>query len=227
MKPQSLKKLWHVVKNTDAAQVLSEPVKQRYLLPFIREELSLSEAARQLGVKPNAMLYQINKLLNLGLLEVVRVKQRTGRASKIYRAIAQRFFIPFSLTQAETVQNLAIETDIRSESLFQQDLINAQMAYGSEWGIAIYIMEDGSLSIDLATSIEHTAEDTDFILAANYPAVWSSWLWINLSHSEAKMLQQELITLWKRYKQMRSLDKPKYTLRLGLAPMNEFVRETL
>ncbi|MEM7734474.1 MAG: helix-turn-helix domain-containing protein [Deinococcota bacterium] len=227
MEPKSLKKLWHVIKNADAAQVLSDPAKQRYLLPFIREELSLSEAAHHLGVKPNALLYQINKLLNLGLLEVVRVKQRQGRASKIYRAIAQRFFIPFSLTKAETVQNLAIETDIRSERLFQQDLINAQMMYGDEWGIAIYIMEDGSLSIDLATSIEHTAEDTDFILAANYPAVWSSWLWINLSHSEAKMLQQELIALWQRYKQMRSPDKPKYTLRLGLAPMNEFVRETV
>lgn len=223
MKPQFLKKTWHVVDDADAARVLVDPEKQRFLLPFIREELSLSEAARLLKVNPSALLYQVNKLLRLGLLEVARVKPRRGRASKLYRASAERFFIPFSLTPADTVQSLAVKTDIRSERLFQEDFIASQMQFGDDWGVAIYIMEDDSLSIDLATSREHPAEDTAFILAADYPAVWSSWLRINLSHEEAKMLQQELIALWQRYRQMRNLDEPRYTLRLGLAPVMESV----
>lgn len=223
MESKFLKKTWHVVLDADAARVLVDPEKQRFLLPFIREELSLSEAAHRLKVKPNALLYQVNKLLRLGLLEVARVKPRRGRASRMYRASAERFFIPFSLTPADTVQSLAVETDIRTERLFQKDFIDSQMQFGDDWGVAIYIMKDGNLSIDLATSRERPAEETDFILAADYPAVWSSWLWINLSLEDAKMLQQELIALWQRYKKMGNLEEPKYTLRLGLAPVMESV----
>lgn len=221
MKPQLLKKTWRVIDDANAAQVLADPKEQRYLLPFLREELSLSEAARRLEVKPNALLYHINKLLALGLLEVARVQPRRGRASKLYRASAERFFVPFSFTQADTVQSLAEETSIRSERLFQQDLINAEMGFGDDWGVAIYVMEDGSLSVDLATSREHTAEDTAFILDTDHPAVWSCWLEVNLGFKEAKMLQRELVTLWERYRQIRNPDEPRYTLRLGLAPVKE------
>lgn len=223
MKPQVLKKTWRVIEDADAARMLADPEAQRYLLPFIQEELSLSEAARRLEVKPNALLYHINKLLALGLLEVARVQPRRGRASKLYRASAERFFIPFSLTQADTVQSLATETSVRSERVFQQDLISAQMELGDDWGVAIYVMEDGSLSVDLATSREHTAEDTAFILDTDHPAVWSCWLEVKLGLKEAKMLQQELVTLWERYRQIRNPDEPRYTLRLGLAPVKESV----
>ncbi len=224
MKPEVLKKTWHVVENADAARALTDPKAQRYLLPFIREELSLSEAARRLSVKPNALLYHIKKLLALGLLEIVRVEPRRGRASKLYRASAERFFVPFSLTQADTVQSLSAETSVRSEKLFQHDLINAEMAFGNDWGVAIYVMKDGSLSIDLTTSREHPAEDTAFILAAGHPAVWSCWLEVSLGLEEEKALQQELVALWERYKQVRDPDEPRYTLRLGLAPVRESVR---
>ncbi len=218
MKPEVLKKIWHVVEDADAARALTDPKAQRYLLPFIQEELSLGEAARRLGVKPNALLYHIDKLLTLGLLEVARVEPRRGRASKVYRASAERFFVPFSLTQADTVQSLSEETSVRSERLFQHDLIGAEMAFGDDWGVAIYLMEDGSLSIDLTTSREHPAEDTAFILGAAHPAVWSCWLEVSLGLEEAKALQRELVTLWERYRQRRDPDEPRYTLRLGLAP---------
>ena len=85
-------------------------------------------------------------------------------------------------------------------------------------------MEDGSLSIDLTTSREHPAEDTAFILGAAHPAVWSCWLEVSLGLEEAKALQRELVTLWERYRQRRSPDEPRYTLRLGLAPVGESVR---
>ena len=224
MEPEVLKKAWHVVEDADVARALTDPKAQRYLLPFIQEELSLSEAARRLGVKPNALLYHIDKLLALGLLEVARVEPSRGRVSKVYRASAERFFVPFSLTRADTVQSLSVETSVRSEKLFQYDLINAEMAFGDDWGVAIYPMEDGSLSIDLTTSREHPAEDTAFILGAAHPAVWSCWLEVSLGLEEAKALQRELVTLWERYRQRRSPDEPRYTLRLGLAPVGESVR---
>ncbi len=219
MEPALLKKTWHVVEDADAARALTDPKAQRYLLPFIGAELSLSEAARHLGVKPNALLYHIDKFLALGLLEVARVEPRRGRASKLYRTSAERFFVPFSLTRADTVQSLSAETSVRSEKLFQRDLINAEMAFGDDWGVAIYPMDDGSLSIDLTTSREHPAEDTAFILDAAHPAVWSCWLEVNLGLEEAKTLQRELVTLWERYRQRRDPDEPRYTLRLGLAPV--------
>ncbi len=223
MEPQVLKKTWHVVEDADAAQALTDPKEQRYLLPFIREELSLSEAASRLGVKPNALLYHVNKLLGLGLLEVAQIRRRKGRASKLYRASAERFFIPFSLTRADTVESLSTETSVRSERAFQRDLIAAEIGVGDDWGVAIYVMADGSLSIDLIASREHPTEDTAFILNAHHPAVWSSWLELNLGFEEAKELQSELVDLWNRYKQLRNHDEPSYTLRLGLAPVKEAV----
>ena len=219
MEPQVLKKSWHVVEDADAAQVLTDSKQQRYLLPFICEELSLSEAARRLEVRPNALLYHVNKLLALGLLEVTQVKQRRGRASKVYRASAERFFIPFSLTQADTVESFSVGNSVQFERRFQQDLIAAEMGVGDDWGVTIYVMADGSLSIDLTASREHPAEDTAFALNAEHPAVWSSWLELNLSFTEAKTLQKELVDLWSRYKQKRNPDEPSYTLRLGLAPV--------
>lgn len=220
MEPQVSKK-WHVINDAEAARVLADPKQQRYLLPFIREELSLSEAARCLGVRPNSLLYHIDKLLALGLLEVARVQPRRGRASKLYRASAERFFIPFSLTRADSVQSLSTESSVRSEMVFQKDLISAQMEVGDDWGIAIYVMKEGGLSIDLTASREHPAEDTAFILDPDHPAAWSCWLETNLGFEEAKALQRELVAVWARYKQMRDPDKPKYTLRLGLAPVKE------
>ena len=216
-----MKKTWHVVEDADAAQALTDPKEQRYLLPFIREELSLSEAASRLGVKPNALLYHVNKLLELGLLEVSQVKQRKGRASKLYRASAERFFIPFSLTQADTVESLSAETNVRSERALQRDLIAAETKVSDDWGVAIYVMADGGLSIDLIASREHPTEDTAFILNAEHPAVWSSWLELNLSFEEAKELQNELVDLWNRYKQRSNPSELKYTLRLGLTPVKK------
>ena len=223
MESQGLKKTWYVIEDPDAASVLADVEQRRYLLPFIREELSLSEAARRLNVKPTALLYHINKLLALGLLEVSQVKPRKGRSSKLYRASAERFFIPFSLTQAATVQSLSLGTSLRFERAFQHDLIGAEMDIGDDWGIAIYVMNDGGLSVDLTTSREHPAEETAFVLAADHPAVWSSWLELNLSFKEAKSLQKELVDLWSRYKQKRDPDELSYTLRLGLAPVKEAV----
>ena len=216
-----MKKTWHVIEDAEAARALADPKQQHYLLPFIREELSLSEAARRLGVKPNALLYHINKLLRLKLLEVARVQKRRGRASKLYRASAERFFIPFSLTPADTVQSLSTETSVQSEKAFQHDLISARMALGDDWGIAIYVMADDFLSVDLTASREHPAEDTAFILADDHPAVWSCWLRLNLSFADAKALQRELVDVWGRYKRVSNPDGPKYTLRLGLAPVEE------
>lgn len=223
MEPQILKKTWYIVENAEAARALTNVKQQRYLLPFICEELSLSEAARRLEVKPNALLYHLNKLLALGLLVVTQVKQRRGRASKLYRASAERFFIPFSLTQADTVESLSSGTSVQSERRFQRDLIAAEIEVGDDWGVAIYVMADGGLSIDLTASRDHPAEDTDFVLNAEHPAIWSSWLEVNLGLEEAKALQRELVALWSRYKQMRNEDEQKYTLRLGLAPAEESV----
>ncbi len=212
--------MWHVVEDADAARVLADPKRRRYLLPFILEELSLSEAARRLNVKPNSLLYHIDRLLKLELLEVTQVKKRRGRSSKLYRASAERFFIPFSLTQADTVQGLSAENSVRLERMFQRSLIGAEMDQADDWGIAIYVMNDGGLSIDLTPSRERTAENA-LSLNTDRSAVWSCWLETNLGAGEAKALQRDLVVLWQRYKQVHDPDKPRYMLRLGLAPVTE------
>lgn len=89
--------LFHV-QTTAQAELLSDPVAVKFLEPFLGRERSASQAAAELGVAIDTLLYRINKFLDAGLLEIDRLEPRAGRPIKIYRTIADGFYVPFALT---------------------------------------------------------------------------------------------------------------------------------
>lgn len=86
------------VQTPEQARLLSDPATTRYIEPFLGRERSVSEAAAELGVRIDTLLYRVGKFLDAGLLEIVRTEPRAGRPIKIYRTVADGFYVPFGLT---------------------------------------------------------------------------------------------------------------------------------
>ena len=76
-----------------AAEIFTDPQQRRLLLWFARRSRSVSEAAAALGMELKRTHYYVRRLQALGLLAVVEERPRAGRPVKLYRAVADSFFI--------------------------------------------------------------------------------------------------------------------------------------
>jgi DNA-binding transcriptional ArsR family regulator len=92
--------LSRAVRITDprAAGALADPLRRRLLLHLAHRECSIGELAGATGVDLKRLHYHVTALLELGLLVVARERRRPGRSIKIYRAIADAFFVPEEAT---------------------------------------------------------------------------------------------------------------------------------
>jgi hypothetical protein len=68
---------------------------------FWGRENTVSSAAKELKITPNAALYRVRTMLEMGLLEVTRVTPRRGRAITHYTLAANAFYVPFEITRFE------------------------------------------------------------------------------------------------------------------------------
>ncbi len=101
-----------MVSDQTQARFLTDPAKKTYFLPFLARERRIAEAAAEVGCSTNRMLYQVRTLLNCGLLQVLREEPRAGRAVRVYRSVHDAYFVPFSATPYDTLeQRIAIQGD--------------------------------------------------------------------------------------------------------------------
>ena len=89
---------WKLVDEGAAAELLADAERSRWLEPFLARTRSASEAADELGVELDAMLYRLRVLRKLGLVEIVAQTPRAGRPIKRYRSTADAFFVPYYAT---------------------------------------------------------------------------------------------------------------------------------
>ena len=222
MEQADFNKSWTYITDPEAAKVLAEEDELRYLDPFIRREYSLSEAAKKLSVSPSAMLYQVKKLLRLGLLKVARTEPRKGRAIKYYRATSERFFVPFEATSAETVFNLLYRAEEQYLKMFLTYYIRTSVSASEPWGIGVFLTSEGGLSKSITMSSDpHPERLVDKALEKEFPAVWSSWSTLRLNFEKAKALQGDLVKLFELYKTHHSGEEQQYLLHLALSPMTQ------
>ena len=219
MEQDDLKKEWVYITHPEAARVLSEEDKLRFLEPFIRREHSLSSAARELSTSPSAMLYQVKKLLRLGLLRVVRTEPRGGRAVKYYRATSERFFVPFEATSAGTVFDLLYKTEERRLRMFLRSYLRAHAHAPEPWGVGVFLTPEGRVGTSVATAHDHDPERlVRMMLEEDAPAVWMSWSTLRLDVEGAKALQRDLAKLFELYKTRGQGEEQAYLLHLELSP---------
>ena len=67
-----------IIRNEAVAKALLEPKNLLLLELLLQSEKSLSELAEKLNVNLNTLLYRVNALIKLGLVEVSREVKRSG-----------------------------------------------------------------------------------------------------------------------------------------------------
>jgi DNA-binding transcriptional ArsR family regulator len=117
----------------EAAEFFISPQSSRHLEPFLRGECSLSEAAQALALSKSRMSYWLAKLLQLELIEQVRIEKRGKHKVPIYRASAEVFRIPFDQIPAESDEQV-LEINTRGfEEAVRVAVIRKAKEHANEW----------------------------------------------------------------------------------------------
>ncbi len=219
MEHENLNKVWAEVHTAAAARALIDPKKRRYLEPFIGRERTASEVAKMLGIKLTAMLYQLEQLKALGLLQVTRQQARRGRPIKLYRATADKFFVPFEVTRAESLTTLLAELEADFQRYFVQNLAWAGLELAENWGFTIYRNEEGSVVQDLVPREGGSGNALPLLLRNSSPALWASSSFLKLDFGTAKALQRDIDKLLNGYRTKQVQGEQTYLVKFGLTPL--------
>ena len=215
-----------VVTDPEAANLLTDPAQLELLEPFFRGDVVLGELAKELGVKLNTLLYRVNKLVDLGLVEVVREEPRRGKPVKIYRAAAGAFFVPFESTTSVSLGGLLGSMTEEGERLFYRELARGLQTFAPSWGLRVVLNNQKQLAIVMSTSQGgYTEEFTDAFFGPAAPALYLGDGALTLDFATAKRMQRELFELFRRYTNEQKAGGQRYAYRLGLTPVVDDSRE--
>jgi len=184
---------FHTVTDPEQARLLTDGKIQAYFRPFLARDATASEAAAEIRVDLNAVLYRVKTFLAAGLLRVVREVPRHGRPIKVYRSVHEAYFIPYEVTPFATLeerlwQQLSLEARQRAK-------LQAKRMSESGWsGQRLYRNDLGETWSDSARSPDSGLN----WLAQDRPAYIDFWTDVKLTGVEAREIQQQLFELLKR-----------------------------
>ncbi len=218
MKGELLNQL--TITDETAARMLTNTDSVRRLEPFMKRDVTLSEAAAELGLKLPHLLYQVNRFAELGLLEVVREQKRGGRAVKVYRATAEVFFVPFQVTPSETLERLLYDLSTPQEKLFHREAARVLQHQSPVWGLAVSC-DDGGVRIALTPHTDGRVDTASAFFSPDAEALFATDGSLTLTFQTAKALQKDLYELYKRYSEKQNPKGQTYAVRLGLTPVED------
>jgi hypothetical protein len=202
------------VTDPKAAAFLADPQHSVFLYPFIGRECTASEVARIYKISIKSVLYQIKRMIELGLLRIVRLEPRRGSPIKHYRAVTDAFFVPHVATNNETLEAMVNQWSQSLQPVYLRSYAQALSRVSSDWGVRISRDQTGLLRISPAMRPE---EDWD-VFAPDAPFLMEGWLTdLHLDFEAAKAFQLELAGLYLRYAAMRGSQR--YIVRIAVAPM--------
>lgn len=205
-----------VITDPHAAAALMDPEKLRHIAPFIGTEKSVSEAANEIGERPNTTLKRVRRFVELGLIRVAREAPRAGRAIKLYRSVAQVYFVPFEATGAESLEAGLAERDGYYERLLRRNVVRARTETIGNWGTRIYRDTRGRLQVQTAVTPDANVTSLD----PSAPAVLTAWRdGVMLDFEDAKALQAELFSTLQRY--LQKCGPQRYVVHVAMAPLLE------
>lgn len=220
---------WQRLDDPAAARVLADAYTRQFFEPFIWRERRVSDVARELGVSTNAMLYRVRQFVRLGLLEVTRTEARAGRAVQHYRSTSQRYFVPFTATDAVSVPALyeASLDNTRRSVLAHLARAWSALAEDPRWFGLYTVGDEHGLKSHVLLPFPPDAGRTqasgallDVLLDAAYPAVWDNTTTLTLRPADAKALQRDLRELHARYHALTHADGQPHLLRVTLVPLD-------
>ncbi len=195
--------------------MLADVSLQRFLEPFVARECTVARAAEELGVAANSLLYRVERFQAAGLLRVVREEKRAGRAVKVYRSVADAFYVPFALTRAETLEVLFSGLDSSLRALLYRNLAKAMTQAETELGLIVWRAEEGDVRTRFATGSQKF--DPLEPGASSALLFWSPEVW--LEPDDAKALLRDVTELIGRYHGRGG--RGRYLLHLGVSPLED------
>lgn len=183
---------FRVVDDPGQARLLSDPEALRFFEPFLGRERRVAEAARELGVRIDTLLYRVGRFLDAGLLRMVREERRAGRAVRVYRSSADAYFVPFAVTPY-----VDLKERLQHEMRPLLDRAGERLArlltrHGTE-GRRIYRGRDGQVWRDAASAPGRRPDPDDPDMP---PAEWMSGTY-RLREEDARDVLRRLRALWR------------------------------
>jgi predicted ArsR family transcriptional regulator len=135
----------------ETARLIVDDGAQRFLRPFLSRECTAKAAADKLGVSLSLMSYWLKRFQAAGLLEVVRLEPRSGRAVRVYRSTADVFIAPFESLPSATLMEFFGTFGEEQQRRFTQALGRvAETWLVSDWAVWSYVDLVDTSTLDVA-----------------------------------------------------------------------------
>jgi predicted transcriptional regulator len=204
---------WATVDDPKAAKFLAAPDRAYFLYPFIGQERSVADVAKQYALATNTVLYRVQSLVKLGLIKETRIERRRGRPVRYYRAIADALFVPLKRTQLADLAAMIDQWSQSLQPLYAESIARTLLDQGGDWGVRISREGNGQLLIAPAQRPEYFYD----YFNEDAPAIIEGWFDFWLDGADAKALQQDLMALYFKYYGRKGATR--YLLRVGLTPL--------
>ncbi len=190
----------HTVTDARLARVLTDPVARPYFEPFLGRARSATEAAVEAGCALDVMLYRVRVFLKVGLLRVVEVRPRKGRAIRVYRTAFDAYFIPHALTPFATLEErlyTTAEPHLRAWARSVAGRLRARDASG----VRLYRDTFGQVfSQSAASGAEVGGLDLRHLARADRPPGFDVTSTLHLTEPEARLVQAALAELFQAWR---------------------------
>lgn len=194
------------IRNPEAVRTLLNHKQRQAFRPFMRQTVSVSEAASLVGESINTMLKRVQRWLEYGLLIETEPKR--------YTAAAHSFFVPQSVIARLDLEQLLKQLDAFEADIMRRGQLEAALQV-DDWGLRFTLDNDQDWNIQPA----RTGMQPWNYKAPDAPAILAETNLLELEFADAKALQQELMEVVRRY--LNRSGNGRYIVRLGMAPVPE------
>jgi hypothetical protein len=199
------------IRNPEAVRTLLNHKQRQAFRPFMRQSISISEAATTVGESLNTMLKRVQRWLEYGLL--IETTSSVGQPKR-YTAAAESFFVPQSVIARLDLEQLLEQLDAFEADIMRRGQLEAALQV-DDWGLRFTLDNDQAWNIQPA----RTGMNPWNYKAADAPAILAETNVLELGFADAKALQQELMEVVRRY--LNRSGDGRYIVRLGMAPVPE------
>jgi hypothetical protein len=201
------------IRNPEAVRTLLNHKQRQAFRPFMRQSISISEAATQVGESLNTMLKRVQRWLEYGLL-IETASAPSAGLPKRYTASAESFFVPQSVIARLDLEQLLEQLDAFEANIMRRGQLEAALQV-DDWGLRFTLDNDQSWNIQPA----RTGMNPWNYKAPDAPAILAETNVLELGFTDAKALQRELMDVVRRY--LNRSGNGRYIVRLGMAPVPE------
>ncbi|RJF72480.1 ArsR family transcriptional regulator [Deinococcus cavernae] len=176
------------------------------LMLLMKTPCTVKQLAAELKIDLNRAHYLMTRLEQAGVAVVERLEKRAGRPVKHY-SIAPRWFIPFDVTSASTLEDAANAQILpRTRRIVENAIRIAQQHTSGRRG---YWLSAEALNM----GDEHGPADALFL--GNEPFMLNLGQ-MNLSRADALRLKQRLAQVFDEFQQLEQPSEPPYTVSIML-----------